>query len=151
MVSTSTRGIFHVLFLHIIIGSVLYPWVNFTGIRTLNPGFRGSPLTHGYKEGGGHWTIQYELRNYSQQLQRRPISKCLLEGSVHRMTLCFFVCRSRSGSELLDHLVMLSNYSHNLQRRYITFVLWKFLPSNLPRVFQRFGLENHFRAGGFSD
>ena len=49
MVSTSTRGIFHVLFLHIIIGSVLYPWVNFTGIRTLNPGFRGSPLTHGYK------------------------------------------------------------------------------------------------------
>ena len=25
-------------FLHIIIGSVLYPWVNCTGIRTLNPG-----------------------------------------------------------------------------------------------------------------
>ena len=39
----------HVLFLHNIIGSVLYPWVNCTGIRTLNPGFRGSPLTHGYK------------------------------------------------------------------------------------------------------
>jgi len=35
--------------LHIIIGSVLYPWVNCTGIRTLNPGFRGSPLAHGYK------------------------------------------------------------------------------------------------------
>jgi len=31
------------------IGSVLYPRVNCTGIRTLNPGFRGSPLTHGYK------------------------------------------------------------------------------------------------------
>jgi len=30
-------------------GSVLYPWVNCTGIRTLDPGFRGSPLTHGYK------------------------------------------------------------------------------------------------------
>jgi len=43
----------HVLFLHVIIGSVLYPWVNCTGIRTLNPGFRGSPLTHGYKRGGG--------------------------------------------------------------------------------------------------
>jgi len=28
---------------------VLYPWVNCTGFRTLNPGFRGSPLTHGYK------------------------------------------------------------------------------------------------------
>jgi len=39
----------YVLFLHLIIGSVLYPWVNCTGIRTLNPGFRGSPLTHGYK------------------------------------------------------------------------------------------------------
>jgi len=39
----------HVLFLHISIGSVLYPWVNCTGIRTLNPGFRGSPLAHGYK------------------------------------------------------------------------------------------------------
>jgi len=47
----------HVLFLQ-------YPWVNCTGIRTLNPGFRGSPLTHGYKTdpimihkrvtGGGH-------------------------------------------------------------------------------------------------
>ena len=33
----------------IIIGSVLYPWVNFTGIRILNPRFRESPLTHGYK------------------------------------------------------------------------------------------------------
>ena len=39
----------YVLFLHLIIGSVLYPWVNCTGIRTLNAGFRGSPLTHGYK------------------------------------------------------------------------------------------------------
>ena len=46
MLSGRTR---HVLFLHIIIGSVLYPWVNCTWIRTLNPGFRGSPLTHGYK------------------------------------------------------------------------------------------------------
>jgi len=46
---TSTGRWPHVLFLHIIIGSVLYPWVNCTGIRTLNPGFRGSPLTHGYK------------------------------------------------------------------------------------------------------
>ena len=43
------KGLGHVLFLHIIIGSVLYPWVNCTGIRTLNPGFRGSPLTHGCK------------------------------------------------------------------------------------------------------
>jgi len=33
----------HVLFLHVIIGYVSYPWVNCTGIRTLNPGFRGSP------------------------------------------------------------------------------------------------------------
>jgi len=37
------------LFVHVIIGSGLYPWVNCTGIRTLNPGIRGSPLTHGYK------------------------------------------------------------------------------------------------------
>jgi len=35
--------------LHAMIASVLYPWVNCTGIRTLNPGFRGSPSTHGYK------------------------------------------------------------------------------------------------------
>jgi len=35
--------------LHPLAGPVLYPWVNCTGIRTLNPGFRGSPLTHGYK------------------------------------------------------------------------------------------------------
>jgi len=25
------------------------PWVKCTGIRTLNPGFRESPLAHGYK------------------------------------------------------------------------------------------------------
>ena len=25
------------------------------------------------------------------------------------------------------------------------------VPSNLPRGFQRFGFENNFRAGGFSD
>jgi len=49
MIHKRVTGKGHVLFLHVMIGSVLYPWVNCTGIRTLSPGFRGSPLTHGYK------------------------------------------------------------------------------------------------------
>jgi len=49
MIHQRVTGSAHVLFLHAMIGSVVYPWVNCTGIRTLNPGCRGSPLTHGYK------------------------------------------------------------------------------------------------------